>query len=326
MPNFWNWFLPLVLTIAYVVAAAYAYRWLALGARRFLRRLSPIAGDLFLYCLKWPLVLLLVLAGAQILSNLWPLATHTSHYLNNLEQVALIVVLVLVGQRWLIGSFKYSPSDSWLRVPLLRKLILIMLYTLAALMAAQSLDYNLNPILAFLGAGGFAMALGLRDVLANLFAGIQLNFDKLLAVGQSLTLENNMTGEVLGIGWMRTQMRAQDGSLLFIPNSRMIGFILQNFTLGEPEAVLTIKLPIDRLADLERAEKLALEAAGQVLGIPASELGGQGIKAHYTGLSATAAELTVTLRAHNHPAVPGLRSAYLKAVNAALAGAEIKLV
>jgi small-conductance mechanosensitive channel len=135
-----------------------------------------------------------------------------------------------------------------------------------------------------------------------------------------------MTGEVLGIGWMRTQMRAQDGSLIFVPNSRMLGFIFQNYSLNDPEAVLTVTLPIDRQADLERAERLALEAARQVLGLTKPELSDQGIRAHYTDLGAAAAQLTVTLRAHNHPAVPALRSAYLKAVNTALAQAGIKLV
>jgi small-conductance mechanosensitive channel len=236
--------------------------------------------------------------------------------------------LTLAAQQWVVSCFKFSPEGSWMRITLLRKIALFILYTVAALMISQCLGQPIAPILATLGIGSLAVALALKDILSNFFAGIQIAVDRPLEIGQAVTLENGMSGRVLALGWLKTSLRMDDGSLLFVPNSRMTSFIIQNLTLSGQEAATVVKLSIDRTSDLDRAEQVALAAARQMMAPAESptQTPAREPSTRYTLLGAAAAELSVTLRAENHSAIPELRSAYLKAVNTALAQAGVKIV
>lgn len=320
-----QWIFPILLAAVYAGLAAFFYRWVTFNFRLKFRRPSNALNDFLLYLLSWPLLLALVLAGLLILSELWPLSLHARSIFRKIELITIVVTLTLVVQQWLISSFKFSPEGSWMRITLLRKIVLFTLYTLALLMISQALNLPIMPILATLGVGSLAVALALKDILANFFAGIQLAVERPLEIGQSVTLENGMSGRVLSLGWMKTDLRMDDGSLLFVPNARMTGFIIQNLTLSEHEAATIVKLSIDRASDLARAEQVALETARQTMQA-SGQAPAQEPTTRYTQLGATAAELSVTLRTLTYAAIPELRSAYLKAVNTALSQAGVKIV
>lgn len=325
LENALSWFFPLLLTTAYAGLAAYAHRWVILRYQTRLRHPRDMWSHLLRYLLGWPLIVALVLSGVLILGEFWPLSAHQRNVFHVTIKIVLIVALALVAQQWFVSAYRFSRPTSWMRITLLRKLLLTLIYVTAALMVLDAMQINISPLLASLGIGSLAVALAVNQILGNFFAGIQLAVERPIEVGQSVTLENGMTGQVLALDWMKTHLRAEDGSRVIVPNARMTGFILQNLTLSEPESAVIVKLAIDRASDLERAEQVALETAARLMARPGEEAPPTPT-AYYTKLAGAGAELTVMLSARDHASVAQLRSAYLKALNQAYEAAGIKVV
>lgn len=319
----WNWLGPLLIVAAYAALAYYFYPWLVLQSRRRLRHAIDIWRDLLAYAMRWPLLIMLLLTGVVLTTEGLPLTVHVRHLFHMAEKTALTVVMVLLLQHAVVAAYRFSAEESWLRLTVLRKLILIALYVVAILTVMDTLHFPIQSILVSLGVGSLAVGLALKDVLANFFAGLQLAMAHPLEPGQVITLENGPTAEVLWINWMNTNLRAADGSLLQVPNARLLGSVIQNISLSQPQATVAVVLSIDRAADLEHARRVALEtartmqaAAGEVAAAPAAQ---------YGKLTAAAAELTIVLSGRDAAALKEMKSAYLIAVNTALTQAGINL-
>jgi small conductance mechanosensitive channel len=332
----WNWIGPILMAILYGVVSWIVYHWVELIVGRRTRRRWTLWNDILASSLGWPLVLLLVLGGLVMLFALWPVAPATRAFYHGLERIVLIVALVLFIQQIFIGVYRASPRGSWLRIALLRRVLLVTLYVVAGLMVGQTLGLPMTaPILA-LAIVALVFGLASRDLLANFIAGIRLANDKPIAAGQTIRLgacpgrraahPHASSGEVVRIGWMRTWLRSADGGGVSIPNALLLESTIQSDYPGGPGATLVVTLAISRAADLDDAERLALDVARRVAVTP-PELGADfDVRAAYTRLTATAAELTVTLRAPNPHAADAVRGAYLKAVHEAFSAAGIELV
>ena len=321
----WSWLWPLMLVAVYGGFATLLYRKSMVLARRLVRRSKTQWDDLLLYAVGWPLSILLVLIGVLMLFSFWPIANMLQIYVHNIVRVALITALVLFGHQFLTATFRNSPRGSWLRVTLIYKMVLFTIYTVGTLMVLQVLKVPISPILATLGVGSLAIALAVRDILANFFAGLQLAVDRPLEVGESVTLENNMAGEVRSIGWMKTHMLDADGTLIIIPNARLLGFIILNHDQSEAGVPVTITLTLQRAKDRDRAEDVARQVGEAVLRELSPEAVAPRVKAAYTSLGAVTVTLGVTLFAPDHHLKASAQSLFLKRIGPAYADAGVEL-
>ncbi|MFH0913704.1 MAG: DUF5752 family protein [Chloroflexota bacterium] len=89
-----------------------------------------------------------------------------------------------------------------------------------------------TPILLLLAAGLLAAGLALRDAMPNLFAGSQLVWGSQIKLGDFIRLEMGETGYVTNISWRYTQVRTPDGTLVLIPNSKLVQTTVVNY--GRP--------------------------------------------------------------------------------------------
>jgi small-conductance mechanosensitive channel len=123
---------------------------------------------------------------------------------------------------------------------------------------------SLAPVLTALGVGGLAVALGLRDTLSNLFAGFYVILAGQFDQGDYVKLSSGPEGYVTDILWRMTSLQTLDNHIVLIPNSKIAEAIVTNFS--KPARLLSITLPV-RVAlgsDIEKVEKLLLEAAVEV--------------------------------------------------------------
>ena len=93
----------------------------------------------------------------------------------------------------------------------------------------KSVGIYLAPILAGLGIGGMAIALGAQSTLENLIAGLILAIDKPVQVGDLCSFADG-EGFVMSIGWRSTQIRSLEGDTILIPNSQFSKLALTNET------------------------------------------------------------------------------------------------
>ncbi len=93
----------------------------------------------------------------------------------------------------------------------------------------QEWGFNVAALLGSLGLVGMAVALGAREFIANLFAGLTIFLDRMFEKGNWIRTPD-VEGIVEDIGFRATKIRRFDKALVTIPNARLAGEALINFS------------------------------------------------------------------------------------------------
>lgn len=112
-------------------------------------------------------------------------------------------------------------------IPLLRKLVKTTLILMAVIMILSDLGFNVTSILAGLGIGGLAFAFAAKDLLANIFGGIAIIFDKSFKISDKIKV-SGAEGKVIQIGIRTTVLESPEGTKLIIPNSKIANNVIEN--------------------------------------------------------------------------------------------------
>lgn len=149
----------------------------------------------------------------------------TSAFWRQTSEIALIIVVTLMVN-WIVSRRfpKLFPSAS-LIVTVLRASIL----SIGFLVVLGSLGVSIAPVLTALGVGGLAVALALRDTLANLFSGIQILASRQVAPGDFIRFDGG-EGYVADITWRNTTILDVGGGRIIVPNEKLANAIVSNAT------------------------------------------------------------------------------------------------
>ncbi len=93
----------------------------------------------------------------------------------------------------------------------------------------QEWGFNVAAILGGLGLVGMAVAFGAQNFIANLFAGLTIFLDRVFEKGNWIQTPD-VEGTVEDIGFRATKIRRFDKALVTIPNSKLAGGALVNFS------------------------------------------------------------------------------------------------
>ncbi len=142
----------------------------------------------------------------------------------------LMIRLVNVGtevfHRW--ARRTDSVLDDQL-VPLVAKAAKVTVGLLATLLVLQNLGYSISGLIAGLGVGGLAVALAAQKTLSDVFGSIMLLVDRPFTVGDWIqSPDGNVEGVVEEIGFRSTKIRTFEKTLVYVPNSRLADFIIDN--------------------------------------------------------------------------------------------------
>lgn len=109
------------------------------------------------------------------------------------------------------------------------KLVRLSILITSALVAVQTLGFNISGVLAFGGIGGIAVGFAAKDLLANFFGGLMIYLDRPFAVGDWIrSPDREIEGTVESIGWRLTRIRTFDKRPLYIPNSAFASIAVEN--------------------------------------------------------------------------------------------------
>ena len=86
---------------------------------------------------------------------------------------------------------------------------------------------NFGLMIASLGIGGAAIAFAAKESIANFLGSLTIIFDKPFTIGDRIVLDN-YDGVVEQLGFRSTQIRTLEGSLVSIPNEKIITSALEN--------------------------------------------------------------------------------------------------
>lgn len=109
------------------------------------------------------------------------------------------------------------------------QLLKVVVFALTGLAILQFLGIPLSGIIAFGGFGGIAVGFAAKDLMANIFGGLMIFFDRQFQVGDWIrSPDKEIEGTVEHIGWRITQIRTFDKRPLFVPNSLFSTIVLEN--------------------------------------------------------------------------------------------------
>ena len=225
--------------------------------------------------IRLPLTLLFLVLGAYLALTLpLDLTAQQQSVVNSVGGLLGILVgvvglasLISYAADWYVENIAprtESTLDERL-VPLLRRVVVALVYGLGAVLMMDQLGITVSPIIAGLGLGGLAVALAIQPTLTNLFAGTYVMTEGVVSPGDYIELEGGVSGYVLDVGWRSTRIRTWSNNLVIIPNSRFAETIITNYQQPVPMVNVYLTCGISYNSDLHQVEKVCQEVMDHVL-------------------------------------------------------------
>ncbi len=148
---------------------------------------------------------------------------------------------------------------------LLTNLVAITIYAAGAIIILGYYGISIAPLITALGVGGMAVALGLQESLANLFAGLHLILSKQVRVGDYIRLDSDNEGRVTDITWRYTTILTSANNTVVVPNAKLSSAILTNYDMPEPQIAVIIPVGVSYDSDLEKVETVTVAVAADVM-------------------------------------------------------------
>ncbi len=148
---------------------------------------------------------------------------------------------------------------------LLTNLVAITIYAAGAIIILGYYGISIAPLITALGVGGMAVALGLQESLANLFAGLHLILSKQVRVGDYIRLDSDNEGRVTDITWRYTTILTSANNTVVVPNAKLSSAILTNYDRPEPQIAVIIPVGVSYDSDLEKVETVTVAVAADVM-------------------------------------------------------------
>lgn len=157
---------------------------------------------------------------------------------------------------------------------LLTNLVTGLVYAAGGIVILDFCGISIAPIVTALGVGGMAIALGLQETMANIFAGLHLLIWKQVRIGDHVRLDSGSEGEVADITWRYTKLHTVSNNVVVIPNSKLASAITTNYDMPADstranerveDVFFTVKVGVSYSSDLDKVERVTLDVARSVL-------------------------------------------------------------
>jgi small-conductance mechanosensitive channel len=163
--------------------------------------------------------------------------TNPPSGVRGLVSVLLTITLALQGAAWLrdilIGVVQRRAREGSHEtltnaLPILRLLISVALFAIAAIIILSNIGVNVSGLLAGLGIGGIAIGLAAQGIFADLFAALSIIFDRPFSNGETIRYDTTIA-TVERVGLKSTRLRSINGELLIISNTNLLSKEIANF-------------------------------------------------------------------------------------------------
>lgn len=173
----------------------------------------------------------------------------------------VLLILVKLLSKLFLGIIEKSKIDPSLH-GFLRATVKIVLYFIAAIILAGSLNIDVTSLIALLSVAGLALSLALQGALSNLAGGIVILTTKPLHVGDYVSIGSE-EGFVEEIGMTYTKLATGDRRIIYIPNSSVTSSNVVNYTIeGKRRVDITICAGYENR--IETVREALLNAAASV--------------------------------------------------------------
>ncbi len=149
----------------------------------------------------------------------------------------------------------------------------VLIFIVALVAFARSLNFDLIGLVASLGLVGLAVAFAAQKILEQLIATLVLYLDRPFVTGDYIRLPGGELGKVESIGLRSTKIRSLGtGTIIIMPNSILVSVEIENVTLAKKIMVLLYMDFVSELGEREQAlvQQVIIEKTASLSGIDAN--------------------------------------------------------
>lgn len=228
----------LLIVLGFLAIRRVFYRFVVTSMKMLTKRTKNTVDDMLLEALEKPLELTFVIAGFYVGAQMLPLSEEVGAFFDKLIRSLIALTLFWAIFRAIdplsslvdrgiemMGSVSMRDTMKGFFVKLAKFVVIC----LGAAAVFQEWGFNVAAVLGSLGLVGMAVALGAKDFIANLFAGLTIFLDRMFEKGNWIQ-NTEVDGIVEDIGFRATKVRRFDKALVTIPNAKLAGEALINFS------------------------------------------------------------------------------------------------
>ncbi len=234
-------------------------------------RTASEMDDMIIRIIRGPIILLVVLYGAVSSLEILSLDRNLIANMETVYQVSFVLVMTWLvykiydGVIIFFGHELAKKTDSEVDdvlVPILEKLGIIVIPSVAIMMIFSMFGYDLTVILAGFGFMGIVIGFAAQATLANFFAGLQMVVDRPFKIGDLLKLENTDICAVRKIGMRSTTLyNTFTHELVIVPNNDIANKKIVNMVLPDRKLKIAVGVGVAYGSDVELVIRLMEEAA-----------------------------------------------------------------
>lgn len=276
------------------------------------------ADDALVESLRGPLPLWFVLGGMYFSQRLLALSPRASATLEKFLLAAVILSVTLwaanLGSRVLQVGIMARDQNATPITGVVRYVVKFAVLGVGGLVMLSTLGISITPVLTTVGIGGLAVALGLQETFANLFAGMQITLAGNLRVGDFIRLESGEEGYIEDIHWRATRVLTLRNNFVFIPNNRLAQSVITNYHKPSKDLAVLVEVGVHYSSDLDLVERVTVDTARTVMktvegGMPDFEP-----LVRFHTFADSSINLTAVLRATEMAASFAVKHAFVKAL------------
>ncbi len=234
--QWWQWLalltlIPLAATVGLLLAGPVQSL-----LKRIVSRTETELDDALVQSARGPIVLLIGVATSRLLLYWIALPGPAETVVVELQQAIAVVAVFWILLR-VIGVLQLAlPATDWgsshpaLRslIPLVGRVARLLVLVIGLLTVVASFGYPIATILAGLGIGGIAVALGAQKSLEHFFGSLSIGVDQPFRQGDWVIVDS-VEGEIESIGLRSTRIRTLERTVVSIPNGRLAESRSENF-------------------------------------------------------------------------------------------------
>ncbi len=296
----WIWLRVVMLATGTFLLLSLLWRILSTQLESWSRKTPCLWDDLLLQAIR-PVIWVLILLGAMTAGlSVAPEPVKSHGLLIIILKLGLIILTLWAVDRIarsLLRNQKVTPKLSKNSRILSLTVLRVILACLGIVMILDTIGIKVTPLLASLGIGSLAVALALQDTLGNLFSGFYLLIDQPIRLGDFVKLEEGIEGSVTKIGWRSTQLSLSSNDLVIIPNSKLAGSRIINYSLPDPESSVLVEFSVSDISDLDHVEKVCKRTASEILATVPGGISEYQPRVRFHSIADSSINFTVILRA-----------------------------
>ncbi|MFK8030413.1 MAG: cyclic nucleotide-binding domain-containing protein [Gammaproteobacteria bacterium] len=129
------------------------------------------------------------------------------------------------------------------------------------------LDKPVGALMATSGLVTLIIGLAIRDMIADFFSGLAINFERPYSIGDWIELEPGLVGKVTELNWRSTRLVTMSDRTVIVPNNNFAARQFVNYSLPRRSYRESLSITLNYTADPERIENILQSAISATTGL-----------------------------------------------------------